>query len=156
MSVHTRFTRSSLVAAAVSLCVTHQVWAQLPPMLLYVSPKGSDTGTGTQARPFASLERAREEISAIRRRGGVLRPVTVYIRGGEYEMRKPVIGAINGSAVASSPENTRKFFGRPLMISMTCEKFPDASFVATMFSCFAASLSVVPAEMFDDVRPGTL
>lgn len=91
MSVHTRFTRSSLVAAAVSLCVTHQVWAQLPPMLLYVSPKGSDTGTGTQARPFASLERAREEISAIRRRGGVLRPVTVYIRGGEYEMRKPVV-----------------------------------------------------------------
>lgn len=91
MSVHTRFTRSSLVAAAVSLCLTHQVWAQLPPMRLYVSPKGSDTGTGTQARPFASLERAREEISAVRKRGGVLRPVTVYIRGGEYEMRKPVV-----------------------------------------------------------------
>src|SRR5881392_3338334 len=72
----------------------------------------------------------------------------------QTETRPSQPRAISGMVVASSPDKTLKFFGLPARISITCEKFPDASFVATMLSNFAASLSVVAAEMFDDVLPG--
>jgi hypothetical protein len=42
---------------------------------LYVAPDGSDTGAGTLAEPFASLERAQQAASP---------GDTVWIRGGEY------------------------------------------------------------------------
>jgi hypothetical protein len=47
---------------------------------LYVAPNGSDGAAGTLAAPFATLARARDEA---RRLG---RGVTVYVRGGTYEM----------------------------------------------------------------------
>jgi hypothetical protein len=51
-------------------------------ILLYVSPRGSDGNPGTRARPFATLERARDEARRLRSRGGA--GVTVRLRGGLY------------------------------------------------------------------------
>ena len=39
---------------------------------------------------------------------------------------------------------------------MICDRLPEASLTATMFSTSRASRSVVSAEMFEEVRPGTL
>jgi hypothetical protein len=39
---------------------------------------------------------------------------------------------------------------------MICERLPEASLTATMFSTSRASRSVVSAEMFDEVRPGNV
>ena len=50
---------------------------------LYVSKDGSDSNPGTKDSPFQSLERARDEIRAIKNTIGD-RGVTVYFRGGEY------------------------------------------------------------------------
>lgn len=53
---------------------------------LYVSPKGSDQGAGTEAAPFATLGRARQEIRDRRAHGLNAEPVTVNVRAGLYEL----------------------------------------------------------------------
>lgn len=47
---------------------------------VHVSPTGNDRNSGAEARPFATLERARDEI----RHGPAKRPITVIIHGGTY------------------------------------------------------------------------
>ncbi len=47
---------------------------------VYVSPTGDDRNSGAEARPFATLARARDEI----RHGPTKRPITVIIHGGTY------------------------------------------------------------------------
>jgi hypothetical protein len=47
---------------------------------LHVSPKGDDRNAGTEAQPFATLARARDEI----RQHADQRPITVVVHGGTY------------------------------------------------------------------------
>lgn len=58
-------------------------WAEIS---LHVAPGGSDANPGTAEKPFASLERAREEIRARRRTNAGTMEVLVH--GGEYLMTK--------------------------------------------------------------------
>ncbi|MCX6923890.1 MAG: right-handed parallel beta-helix repeat-containing protein, partial [Verrucomicrobia bacterium] len=56
-----------------------------PAAELFVSPIGSDTNAGTRAKPFATLERARDEARRLRKdeqppRGSL----TVWLGGGDY------------------------------------------------------------------------
>jgi len=54
---------------------------------LYVAPEGRDTNPGTRRQPFASLERAREEIRRRRQRGDWRSGgVDVIVRGGAYQV----------------------------------------------------------------------
>ncbi len=54
-------------------------------ILLYVSPRGSDANTGTRARPFATLERARDAARSLRSSpAGIGKSVTVRLGGGLY------------------------------------------------------------------------
>ncbi|MDR2849306.1 MAG: right-handed parallel beta-helix repeat-containing protein, partial [Verrucomicrobiota bacterium] len=57
-----------------------------PALTYFVAPAGSDANPGTLAKPFASLERARDAIRAQRTALGALPPggATVYLRGGAY------------------------------------------------------------------------
>ena len=54
----------------------------------YVSPSGDDDNPGSQSRPFATLERARDAVRVLRREG---RPIpggiTIFLRGGDYRRR---------------------------------------------------------------------
>lgn len=60
-----------------------------PGLLLYVAPNGKDTGSGTRAQPFATLERARAAIRALKSRTGLpIGGVRVVVRGGTYRLRK--------------------------------------------------------------------
>jgi len=55
----------------------------------YVAIDGADENPGTKARPFATLERARDAIRALRAGGGLPEGgVTVWIRGGTYPLSK--------------------------------------------------------------------
>lgn len=54
-----------------------------PAVTLFVSPKGDDKNPGTKDQPFATLERARDEIRKLKKDG-----VTVYVRGGEYAVKQ--------------------------------------------------------------------
>jgi hypothetical protein len=56
-----------------------------------VSAAGSDQGAGTEAQPFASLERARDAIRALKAKGALpAGGVTVDVRGGAYELARPL------------------------------------------------------------------
>ena len=83
------------VVGAGSLCLALasmacMAWAAPP--VLYVSTQGDDAWSGTladpapdgQDGPFATLERARDELRAMKGRGEVTTGATVYVRGGEY------------------------------------------------------------------------
>ena len=52
----------------------------------YVAPDGSDGGAGMRAAPFATLERARDEIRKLKAAGPLPEPVNVFVRGGIYEL----------------------------------------------------------------------
>ena len=55
---------------------------------------------------------------------------------------------MSDNVTASSPDRTRKPSGRSRKIVMICERLPDASLIATMFSTSRASRRVVAASMF--------
>ena len=51
----------------------------------YVSPNGSDGGSGTIASPFVTLEKARDAVRAAKQSGPATSgTVTVWLRGGDY------------------------------------------------------------------------
>jgi hypothetical protein len=53
---------------------------------LYVSPNGDDQNAGSEAQPFATLQRARDEI----RQHPDQRPMTVIVHGGTYPETAPL------------------------------------------------------------------
>jgi hypothetical protein len=57
---------------------------------LYVAPEGSDANSGTQTQPFATLERARDAIRALKQAGPLKEPVTVWLQGGIYPLSREV------------------------------------------------------------------
>ena len=50
----------------------------------FVATDGNDGGEGTRARPFATLERARDQVRALKAAGLPAGGVTVNLRGGKY------------------------------------------------------------------------
>ncbi len=55
------------------------------PAEFFVAPDGRDTHPGTQAQPFATLERARDAVRQLRAQGAFpAAGVTVWLRGGDY------------------------------------------------------------------------
>jgi len=64
-----------------------------------VSPFGSDANLGTAAKPFATLERARDAVRAAKSSG----PATVEVRGGLYEMQKPLVLTEQDSGTGQNP-----------------------------------------------------
>lgn len=54
----------------------------------YVSPEGSDSGDGSPDAPFATLERARDEVRKVN--SSMTGDIVVYLRGGDYRITEPV------------------------------------------------------------------
>jgi hypothetical protein len=55
----------------------------------YVSPDGEDANPGTIDRPFATLQRARDAVRAAKKETPA--SFTVYLRGGSYYLREPLL-----------------------------------------------------------------
>jgi len=51
----------------------------------YVAPVGDDANPGTKDQPFATLERARDAVRALKQTGPLRESATVWLRGGVYE-----------------------------------------------------------------------
>ena len=83
------------------------VATQLPAIAggtLHVAPTGSDANSGTASRPFATLERARDAVRVLKRSGKLgARGVTVEVRGGIYELLKPLELAAEDSGGPGAP-----------------------------------------------------
>jgi len=76
----------------------------------FVAPNGDDNAWhGTQAEPgdadgpFATLTRARDEIRRLCRAGKLVVPVTVYVRGGRYELKQTFMLTEDDSGTPSAP-----------------------------------------------------
>ena len=70
----------------------------------FVAPNGSDANAGTKAKPFATLERARDAIRKLKAedqspKGGV----TVFLRGGDYVRTNALQLSAADSGTADSP-----------------------------------------------------
>jgi hypothetical protein len=80
---------------------------------LYVSPKGDDTNPGTLGRPFATLARARDEVRKLKASS----PVTVYVRGGIYEMTAPLTLGAEDCGSATKPITYRAYRNeKPILV----------------------------------------
>jgi hypothetical protein len=70
----------------------------------FVSPAGNDDWSGkTTDRPFATIQRARNAIREIKIDGGLAQPVTVYLRGGIYELQETLVFKPEDSGTRESP-----------------------------------------------------
>jgi hypothetical protein len=55
---------------------------------IHVARDGKDNNPGTRRAPFASLERAREEVRSLRTNTAVTGKVTVWVHRGEYPLKR--------------------------------------------------------------------
>ncbi|MGO9111084.1 MAG: right-handed parallel beta-helix repeat-containing protein [Thermoguttaceae bacterium] len=75
-----------------------------PGLELHVAPGGDDQGLGTADKPFVSLERARDEIRTMRRKGSLPRGgARVLVHGGEYTVSKTLVLTAEDSGNESEP-----------------------------------------------------
>ena len=63
---------------------------------VYVAPSGRDENPGNKIRPFATLQRARDEVRKLVAKG-LKSNVTVWIRGGTYTLRDPLVFGLEDS-----------------------------------------------------------
>jgi hypothetical protein len=76
-----------LLAIALALLLTQASHAAT----LFVAPDGSDESPGTEEKPFATLERARDAMRALKAAGPLpAGGITVEVSGGVYELAKPI------------------------------------------------------------------
>jgi hypothetical protein len=92
--------KSALAATCLALlaagCATQ-------PNALYISPAGSDDNPGTLSRPFASLPRAMRAARELRAAQAPAQPLTVFLRGGTYLVREPIVFTPADSGSAAAP-----------------------------------------------------
>lgn len=77
-----------------------------PAVVLHVAPMGNDAGDGSEAKPFRTIERARDAVRALKKsRGGALPQggVRIQIGAGPYPVERPLALGAEDSGTAESP-----------------------------------------------------
>lgn len=107
--VRLKWTLNYFVAYLVTSTLLLVLSASLQAKELYVSPEGNDLADGTLDDPFATLERARDEIRFLRSIGDEVPGASILLRGGTYELRETF--ALNGldSGTAETPVIYRNY-----------------------------------------------
>jgi len=93
------FNRTTILTAVLSLIPAIAAFTQegdAEPIDYFVATSGNDSWTGKLPAPnaaktdgpFATLERARDALRDLRKRGGLKSGAAVYVRGGEYLLAK--------------------------------------------------------------------
>lgn len=99
--VNNRFQRAVLIAASVIL---FSLTSFAQGVSFYVSPEGDDSWSGDCIKqPFATIQRARDAVRDLKKKSGLTEPVTVYIRGGIYELQETLIFKPEDSGTPSCP-----------------------------------------------------
>jgi len=86
-----------------SLLVCCSAWSAETRATFFVAPKGKDSNPGTPARPFATLERARDEVRKLDKSRLAPGPITVEVAEGTYELSRPVEFTAEDSGTAACP-----------------------------------------------------
>ncbi len=100
----------AILVVATAMCGRVAICAEPPGFV--VAGDGSDDNPGTEARPFASLRRARDAARTLREKGPVER-VRVLVRGGRYQLTEPIVfePADSGTTYAAWPGEKPVFSG---------------------------------------------
>jgi hypothetical protein len=70
----------------------------------YVAVEGSDAASGTSPdQAFATVGKAQQAIRQLKRGGRLNKPVTVYLRGGQYTIREPFVFTPEDSGTETAP-----------------------------------------------------
>jgi len=109
---------TSMLAFALGLSLASVASAAAPPPKadFYVATSGEDTDAGTEAKPFATLARARD---AVREKiaKGLDAPVTVLVRGGTYELAEPLAFGPEDSGTDKCPVTYAACPGEKVVLS---------------------------------------
>ena len=114
-----------LVAVAMVAGVVCGGWAADAPVKLYVATNGNDAWSGTldapnvagNDGPFATVERARDEIRKLKKGGPLLAGgVNVLVRAGSYCLAKPLELTAEDSGTANAPVTYSAFPGEEVRI----------------------------------------
>jgi len=82
---------------------------------LFVAVNGSDANPGTEAKPFATLARARDVVRELKRTE--TGPLTVLVRGGTYYQDEPLVFGPEDSGTAEAPVTYAAYPGELVTIS---------------------------------------
>jgi len=87
--------------------------------VFYVAPNGSDANPGDEAKPFATLARARDAIRQLKANAGgkLTAPVTVLVRGGKYSLAQTLTLSAEDSGAAKLPVVYRAYSGETPVLS---------------------------------------
>ncbi len=84
----------------------------------YVSPDGDDSSTGKSLEDaFATIQQARDAIREIKKTEGLSKAVTVYLKGGLYELEETIVFKPEDSGTLTSPICYRAVEGEEAIIS---------------------------------------
>lgn len=86
-------------------------WVNSPKYAIYVSLNGSDKNAGTKEKPFATIQRAREEVRKIKSKGMPQGGIAVYLRGGKYFINGTISFDKDDSGTDGSPVVYRSYPG---------------------------------------------
>ena len=103
--------------AGIGLLLLCGAGCMAPSYTLFVSPTGSDMNSGTRDKPVATLPRAMELVRAVRHSATPYGPVNVFLRGGVYELREPVIFTPADSGTADEPITYASYCGEQAILS---------------------------------------
>jgi len=88
-----------------------------PKKLIFISPRGSDSNNGTREKPFASIERAREEVRRIKNESGMPEDgIAVCLRAGKYFVGESILFGKEDSGTADAPVVYRSYPGEEARI----------------------------------------
>ena len=87
-------------------------WVNRPAYGIYVSVQGKDDNPGTKDEPFASIQRARDEVRSIKAGKGMPKGgIVVYLRGGKYLVSDTLAFGPDDSGTPDGPVVYRSYPG---------------------------------------------
>jgi len=82
----------------------------------YVAPEGEDANPGSKQRPFATLQRARDAVRALKSEGPLREAVRVNVADGSYTLAEPLVlspedgGSADAPVIYQAAEGARPVF----------------------------------------------
>ena len=87
------------------------------PVERFVAPDGDDTAPGTEARPFANLERARDALRELRAQGQLADGATVWLRAGTHRLQRTFVLGKQDGGTAEAPITYRSRPGEAVVLT---------------------------------------
>ena len=92
----------------------------------FVAPGGNDTHPGTEAEPFATLERARDAVRKLKQAEPLAEPATIFVESGDYHLTKSLALDGRDSGTPTAPVTWQAAGNDEVRLSGGPKLSPDA------------------------------